>query len=292
MSWDGEKLTIDNRECVRCMHCINVMPKALRPGQGARRDDPDRRQGAHRAGRAALVASWSPSFPRRSRYETIKELIKRIWEFWDEHGKNRERVGELIQRVGMGNFLDAHRSRAGAGDGLARRATTPTSSSRTRQEARRGGKQMTTRHRNRSESPILDRRTTRSSCRRSSSGTTGSGSTTRSSRPACSCHVAESGEKLYTVRAGSPRLLSVQTIRLFADLADKYCGGYLRFTSRNNVEFLLDEPGQYRAADRASSRQPATRSAAPATPSATSSTRRAGCTATRRPPTPPASSSP
>jgi len=56
------------------------------------------------------------------------------------------------------------------------------------------------------------------------------------------CHVAESGDRIYTVRAGSPRLLSVQTIRQFADLADKYCKGYLRFTSRNNVEFLLDEP--------------------------------------------------
>jgi sulfite reductase beta subunit len=60
--------------------------------------------------------------------------------------------------------------------------------------------------------------------------------------PGVLCHVAESGEKLYTVRAGSPRLLSIYTIRMFADLADKYCGGFLRFTSRNNVEFLLDDP--------------------------------------------------
>ncbi len=60
--------------------------------------------------------------------------------------------------------------------------------------------------------------------------------------PGVLCHVAESGEKLYTVRAGSPRLLSVHTIRLFADLADKHSGGYLRFTSRNNVEFLLEDP--------------------------------------------------
>jgi len=59
--------------------------------------------------------------------------------------------------------------------------------------------------------------------------------------PGVLCHVAESGEKLYTVRAGSPRLLSVHTIRLFAGLADKYCGGFLRFTSRNNVEFLLED---------------------------------------------------
>lgn len=62
--------------------------------------------------------------------------------------------------------------------------------------------------------------------------------------PGVLCHVSESGDKLYTVRAGSPRLLSIQTLRQFAALADKYCGGYLRFTSRNNVEFLLTDPAQ------------------------------------------------
>src|SRR5512147_813634 len=60
--------------------------------------------------------------------------------------------------------------------------------------------------------------------------------------PGVLVHESESGERLYTVRAGSPRLLSVQTLRAFADLADKYCGGYLRFTSRHNVEFLLEDP--------------------------------------------------
>ena len=54
-------------------------------------------------------------------------------------------------------------------------------------------------------------------------------------------HVAESGDKLYSVRAGAPRLLSVESIRIFADLADRYCDGYLRWTSRNNVEFLLSD---------------------------------------------------
>jgi dissimilatory sulfite reductase beta subunit len=58
--------------------------------------------------------------------------------------------------------------------------------------------------------------------------------------PGVLCHVSETGDRLYTVRAGSPRLLGIQTVRLFAALADKYSGGYLRFTSRNNVEFLLD----------------------------------------------------
>ena len=53
-------------------------------------------------------------------------------------------------------------------------------------------------------------------------------------------HTSETGAKLYTVRCASPRLLAIQSMRLFADLADKYSGGHLRFTARNNVEFLLD----------------------------------------------------
>ena len=49
-------------------------------------------------------------------------------------------------------------------------------------------------------------------------------------KPGVMVHVGESGDELYTVRAGSPRLLSIDKIRQFCDLADKYCDGYLRFT--------------------------------------------------------------
>jgi sulfite reductase beta subunit len=59
--------------------------------------------------------------------------------------------------------------------------------------------------------------------------------------PGVLCHIAESGERIYTVRAGSPRLLGVKTLRDFADLADKFSEGFLRFTSRNNIEFLLSK---------------------------------------------------
>ncbi len=54
-------------------------------------------------------------------------------------------------------------------------------------------------------------------------------------------HVGESGDKLFSVRIASPRLLAITTVRKFAEIADKYCDGYLRFTSRNNVEFLLSD---------------------------------------------------
>jgi sulfite reductase beta subunit len=57
--------------------------------------------------------------------------------------------------------------------------------------------------------------------------------------PGVLCHVAQSGDRIYTVRAGSPRLLSVQTLRQIAGLADRFADGFLRFTSRNNVEFML-----------------------------------------------------
>jgi sulfite reductase beta subunit len=60
-------------------------------------------------------------------------------------------------------------------------------------------------------------------------------------KPGVMVHVAESGDKIYSVRVGSPRLISVDVIRMFADLADKYCDGYLRFTSRNNVELMTDK---------------------------------------------------
>jgi dissimilatory sulfite reductase beta subunit len=63
-------------------------------------------------------------------------------------------------------------------------------------------------------------------------------------KPGVLVHVSESGERLYTVRAASPRLLGVTTIRFFCTLADRHSNGFLRFTSRNNVEFLLSDPEQ------------------------------------------------
>ncbi len=60
-------------------------------------------------------------------------------------------------------------------------------------------------------------------------------------KPGVLVHVGETGDKLYSVRAATPRLVSIETLRLYADLADEFCDGYMRWTSRNNVEFLLTE---------------------------------------------------
>jgi sulfite reductase alpha subunit len=105
MAWDGDQLEIDDTNCVKCMHCINVMPKALRPGKdrgatillGAKAPIVD----------GALLSSvLVPFMKMEPPYEELKDLVDRIWEFWGENGKNRERVGELMQRVGLGNFLE------------------------------------------------------------------------------------------------------------------------------------------------------------------------------------------
>jgi dissimilatory sulfite reductase beta subunit len=58
--------------------------------------------------------------------------------------------------------------------------------------------------------------------------------------PGVLMHKAESGDEVYTIRVGSPRLMSVQTIKEICEIADKHCGGHVRWTTRNNVEFMVD----------------------------------------------------
>ena len=105
IAWDGNTLDIDNSNCVKCMHCINVMHKALKPGKergatiliGSK---------APIIGGALLSSVFVPFLEMEPPYEDLKELTEAIWDIWGEHGKNRERTGEFIQRVGLGNFLD------------------------------------------------------------------------------------------------------------------------------------------------------------------------------------------
>jgi len=58
--------------------------------------------------------------------------------------------------------------------------------------------------------------------------------------PGVLVHVSETGDEVYTVRVGGCRLMSVSHIREICEIADKHCDGYLRFTTRNNIEFMVD----------------------------------------------------
>ena len=108
MDWDGNELTIDNANCRRCMHCINVMPKALRPGV--------------ETGATVLIGAKAPivegallssvlvpflDIEDEEEFEAFCDVMDEIIDLWCEEGKARERIGEFIQRVGMGNFLEA-----------------------------------------------------------------------------------------------------------------------------------------------------------------------------------------
>lgn len=108
MSWDekAKSLTINDADCTRCMHCINMMPKALRQGAekgatllvGAK---------APILEGAQLSSVIVPFMKMEPPYKEFKDLVEKIMDWWDENAKSRERLGELINRLGMRVFLKA-----------------------------------------------------------------------------------------------------------------------------------------------------------------------------------------
>jgi sulfite reductase alpha subunit len=108
LAWDekAKKLKLIPKDCVRCMHCINKMPKALRPGK-------DKGATILIGSKAPIVKGAMlssvivPFMKVEPPYTEIKDLLHKIWDWWDEIGRPRERVGELIERMGMRVFLKA-----------------------------------------------------------------------------------------------------------------------------------------------------------------------------------------
>ncbi|MBU4317285.1 MAG: dissimilatory-type sulfite reductase subunit alpha [Proteobacteria bacterium] len=103
---DG-KLVIDNKECTRCMHCINVMPRALRIGN-------DRGLSVFAGAKAPILDGAQmgslivPFIKVEAPYTEIKEtVIEPVWDWWMEEGKNRERLGELMKRQGLQRIIEA-----------------------------------------------------------------------------------------------------------------------------------------------------------------------------------------
>lgn len=60
-------------------------------------------------------------------------------------------------------------------------------------------------------------------------------------RPGVLYHVSKTGESIYTVRAGTQRQMDVYTIRKLCDIADQFADGHFRFTTRSNIEFMVDK---------------------------------------------------
>ncbi len=104
---DDDSLDVDNRNCVRCMHCINVMTKALSPGE-------DKGVTILIGGKRTLKIGDSmgtvivPFMKLESDddFEQLKELAERIVDFFAENALEHERTGEMIERIGLVNFLE------------------------------------------------------------------------------------------------------------------------------------------------------------------------------------------
>ncbi len=104
---DTHALEIDNKDCVRCMHCINVMTGALAHGTDT--------------GATILVGGKRtlkigdlmgtvivPFMPLKSDadFEALVDLGKRAIDFFADNALEHERTGEMIERIGLVNFLE------------------------------------------------------------------------------------------------------------------------------------------------------------------------------------------
>ena len=104
---DTQALEIDNKDCVRCMHCVNVMTGALAPGK-------DKGASILIGGKStlkigALMGTVVVPFIKLATEEDreyLVELAQRIMEFFADNALEHERCGEMIERIGLVNFLE------------------------------------------------------------------------------------------------------------------------------------------------------------------------------------------
>jgi sulfite reductase alpha subunit len=104
---DDDSLDVDNKNCVRCMHCLNVMNKALSPG-----DDKGVTilMGGKRTLKIGdLMGTVIVPFMKMEDdddFEAIEELSGEVIDFFAENALEHERTGEMIERIGLMNFLE------------------------------------------------------------------------------------------------------------------------------------------------------------------------------------------
>ena len=105
---DTHAIEIENRDCVRCMHCINVMTGALAPGK-------DKGATILMGGKRTLkigdlMGTVVVPFMKLETDEDLEKLIdlgQRTIDFFAENALEHERTGEMIERIGLASFLEA-----------------------------------------------------------------------------------------------------------------------------------------------------------------------------------------
>jgi len=105
---DTHALEIENRDCVRCMHCINVITGGLAPGK-------DKGATILIGGKRTLkigdlMGTVVVPFMKLDTDEDLEKLVdlsQRIIDFFAENALEHERTGEMIERIGLVTFLEA-----------------------------------------------------------------------------------------------------------------------------------------------------------------------------------------
>ncbi len=104
---DTQCLEIDNSNCVRCMHCINVMTGALAHGTdtGATILVGGKRTLKIGDLMGTVVVPFMP-LKTDADYQQLVELGQKVIDFFAENALEHERTGEMIERIGLVNFLE------------------------------------------------------------------------------------------------------------------------------------------------------------------------------------------
>ncbi|MBV1731473.1 MAG: dissimilatory-type sulfite reductase subunit alpha [Hydrogenophaga sp.] len=104
---DTQCLEIDNSNCVRCMHCINVMTGALAHGTdtGATILVGGKRTLKIGDLMGTVVVPFMP-LKTDEDYKGLVKLGQKIIDFFAENALEHERTGEMIERIGLVNFLE------------------------------------------------------------------------------------------------------------------------------------------------------------------------------------------
>jgi sulfite reductase alpha subunit len=101
-------LEIDNHDCVRCMHCLNVMPGALLPGNERGVSILVGGKGVLKIGATlGIVVVPFMKMETDEDFAKLLELARKILDFFAENALDHERIGETIERIGLPNFLEA-----------------------------------------------------------------------------------------------------------------------------------------------------------------------------------------
>lgn len=105
MKWDGSRLEIDGDRCIRCMYCINRVP-AIKPGddRGVAITAGGKMKGRYGPMKGKVIFPFVKATPPD--YKELVQAYDKICEVYDEHGRKKERIGDMMQRLGLDKFLE------------------------------------------------------------------------------------------------------------------------------------------------------------------------------------------